>query len=252
MTFEHPGNMHIPRLVQLLKEAFGEYDGFWELFLDTAFLPDHCRCIIENHQVIAGLYWFDCSCGQDKIAYIYAVVTDPRHRGRGLCRKLMALTHKDLEAEGYAGSLLMPAGGSLRNMYAKMGYRDCTRLTEFTCEAGASHVTVHTVSEAEYAALRRRFLPEGGVLQEGDNITYLATYAGLYAGEGFVLAAVHEKEKLFALELLGDREKAPGILKAMGYAEGTFRVPGEELAFAMFYPLRDDAPIPSYLGLAFD
>ena len=47
MNFEQPGQEQIPQLVSLLKEAFGEYDGFWELFLETAFLPDHCRCITE-------------------------------------------------------------------------------------------------------------------------------------------------------------------------------------------------------------
>ena len=37
MTFEQPGKGQIRQLVQLWKEAFGEYNGFWELFLDTGF-----------------------------------------------------------------------------------------------------------------------------------------------------------------------------------------------------------------------
>ena len=100
MNFEHPQQEHIPQILSLWKEVFGEYNGFWELFLDTAFQPDHCRCMIENGQVTAGLYWFDCSCGQDKIAYIYAVATDPAHRGKGLCRKLMADVHELLQVQG--------------------------------------------------------------------------------------------------------------------------------------------------------
>ena len=98
MTFEHPGKEDIPQLLKLWKEVFGEYDGFWELFLDTAFSPDHCLCITEDDRITAGLYWFDCSCGNDKIAYIYAVVTDPRHRGKGLCRKLMTNVHALLQS----------------------------------------------------------------------------------------------------------------------------------------------------------
>ena len=38
MTFEHPGKEHIPQLLNLWKVVFGEYDGFWELFLETAFV----------------------------------------------------------------------------------------------------------------------------------------------------------------------------------------------------------------------
>ena len=120
MNFEQPSREHLPRLVQLWKDAFGEYDGFWELFLDTAFQPDHCRCITENGQPIAGLYWFDCSCGHDKIAYIYAVVTDPAHRGKGLCRKLMADVHTLLAQQGYDSVILVPADEGLREMYRKI------------------------------------------------------------------------------------------------------------------------------------
>ena len=124
MNFEQPSAHHIPQLIKLWKEVFGEYDGFWELFLETGFQPDHCRCITEKGQVLAGLYWFDCSCGKEKIAYIYAVVTDPTHRGKGLCRKLMADVHSLLQQQGYAGVMLVPAEKGLREMYRKMGFQD--------------------------------------------------------------------------------------------------------------------------------
>ena len=82
MNCKYPNPEEIRQLLLLWKEAFGEYDGFWELFLETGCLPDHCRCITENGQVTAGLSWFDCSCGEEKIAYVYAVVTNPSHRGK--------------------------------------------------------------------------------------------------------------------------------------------------------------------------
>ena len=34
MIFEQPDPSQLEQLVQLWKEAFGEYDGFWELFLE--------------------------------------------------------------------------------------------------------------------------------------------------------------------------------------------------------------------------
>ena len=109
MNCKYPNPEEIRQLLLLWKEAFGEYDGFWELFLETGCLPDHCRCITENGQVTAGLSWFDCSCGEEKIAYVYAVVTNPAHRGKGLCRKLMEDVHALLKTKGYAGILLVPA-----------------------------------------------------------------------------------------------------------------------------------------------
>jgi len=252
MNFEHPGKNHIPQLVQLWKEAFGEYDGFWELFLNTAFLPDHCRCITENGQVIAGLYWFDCRCGNEKNAYVYAVVTDPRHRGRGLCRKLMDEVHTLLQVRGYASVLLVPADAGLREMYRKMGYEDCTTIAEISCTAAETAAQVRTVGLEEYAQLRRKLLPEGSVLQEGISLTFLAAQAQLFAGQDFLLAAWREEDTLHGMELLGDPASAPGILRALGCERGTFQIPGDAKPFAMIHKLTENAVTPAYFGFSFD
>jgi len=252
MTFEQPGKDQIRQLVQLWKEAFGEYDGFWELFLNTGFLADHSRCLTENGQAIAGLYWFDCSCGNDKIAYVYAVVTDARQRGKGLCRKLMANVHAHLNDQGYSSVMLVPADEGLRQMYRKMGYEDCTTVGKLCCKAGETPVEIHRIGTEEYAVLRRKLLPPGSVLQEGIQLPFLAAQTQLFAGRDFLLAAYLEGDTLHGMELLGNPEAAPGILKALGCSDGTFQVPGREIPFAMIHKLKDDAVTPAYLGFSFD
>lgn len=252
MNFEQPSHEHLPRLVHLWKEAFGEYDGFWELFLDTGYLPDHCRCITENNQPIAGLYWFDCSCGSDKIAYIYAVVTDPNHRGRGLCRKLMEDVHDLLKKQGYASAMLVPADEGLREMYRKMGYEDCTTVTELSSRAANQPAEIRVVSPDEYAVLRRKLLPEKSVIQEGMQLPFLAAQTQLFAGSDFLLAAWREEDLLHGMELLGNTAAAPGILRALGCEKGTFQIPGEDKPFAMIHQLHDQAVIPQYFGFSFD
>lgn len=252
MNFEHPGPEQIRQLLQLWKEVFGEYDGFWELFLETGFQPDHCRCITENGQVAAGLYWFDCSCNADKIAYIYAVVTDPIHRGRGLCRKLMADVHGILKDRGYASVMLVPADEGLREMYRKMGYDECTTVSELVCTGGESAAEIRTIDAEEYAWLRREYLPEVGVLQEGKNLSFLAAQAQLFTGADFLLAAYLENDRLQGVELLGNTAAAPGILRALGCKTGTFQIPGKDRPYAMLHKLKEHAVIPQYFGLAFE
>ena len=252
MNFEQPSHEHLPRLVQLWKEAFGEYDGFWELFLDTGYLPDHCRCILENGQPHAGRYWFDCSCGSDKIAYIYAVVTDPDHRGRGLCRKLMADVHVHLKNQGYASAMLVPADEGLREMYRKMGYEDCTTVTELSSRAANQPAEIRVVSPDEYAVLRKKLLPEKSVIQEGMQLPFLAAQTQLFTGSDFLLAAWREEDLLHGMELLGNTAAAPGILRALGCEKGTFQIPGEDKPFAMIHQLHDQAVIPQYFGFSFD
>ena len=252
MIFEHPGKDQTPQLIRLWKEVFGEYEGFWELFLDTAFSPDHCRCVMEDGQVMAGLYWFDCSCEGDKIAYIYAVVTDPRHRGKGLCRKLMADVHTLLKDRGYASVLLVPAEEGLREMYRKLGYEDCTRVNTLICAAGSFPVEIHNVGIEEYATLRRKLLPEKAVLQEGVQLPFLAAQAQLFAGQDFLLAAWLEGNTLHGMELLGNTDSAPGILQALGCETGIFQIPGANQPFSMIFKLHKTAVVPKYFGFSFD
>lgn len=252
MKIDHPAKLQIPQLLGLWKSVFGDHGGFWEMFLETAFVPEHCRCITENGQVTAALYWFDVCCHGQKLAYVYAVVTHPEHRNQGLCRKLLDDTHAHLAQQGYSSVLLVPEKPPLRQMYEKLGYRNCTTVSEFSCNAGDSPVSLRAIGPLEYAQLRREFLPAGGVIQKRENLDFLAAQAQFFTGEDFLLAAYVDGDTLHSMELLGPREAAPGIVRALGCMKGNFRTPGKEKPFAMFHPLTEDAAIPEYFGFAFD
>lgn len=252
MTIEAAVPEQIPQLLALWKDAFGEWDGFWELYLNTAFSPSRCRCMTEGKQIAASLCWFDTQCNGQKQAYIYAVVTHPAYRGRGLCRRLIEDTHQHLAALGYAAALLVPAEEGLREMYQKMGYRNCTSVSAFSCDAGTIPVTIEAIGPADYARMRRSFLPENSVIQEDENLSFLAQQAEFFKGADFLLAAYRDEDTLHAMELLGNRQAAPGILAALNCTRGEFRAPGGETAFAMFHPLREDTAVPAYFGFAFD
>lgn len=247
MVITAPDASHIPGLRQLWKLAFGDSDAFLDSFFETAYSSERCCCIADGDAVAAALYWFGCQWEGRKLAYIYAVATHPDYRGRGLCRKLMGDTHALLARQGYDGVLLVPQEPGLRNMYAAMGYRDATRVCQFRCEAGEK-TALSAVDGETYAKLRRQYLPEGGVIQEKENVAFLARYAKFYAGEDFLVAVSGEQ----IVELLGNASKAPGILGTLGLAFGNFRMPGGDTPFAMFLALKENVPVPSYFGLAFD
>ena len=119
-------------------------------------------------------------------------------------------------------------------------------IQEITVRAGTS-CSIWQLSPVEYAAARRAYLPEGGVVQENGAIVYLAAGAKLYAGADFLLAMSGD----FGLELLGNTDAAPGILSVLGLQAGTFRVPGDR-PFAMFHSLTGERWTPGYFGLAFE
>lgn len=252
MRFEFPSPEQIPQLLAMWKDAFGDHGGFWEMFLNTAFLPDHCRCVTVEKETAAALCWFDCSCGGKKMAYVYAVVTHPKHRNKGLCRNLLEDVHRHLTEQSYAAVLLVPEKEGLRQMYRKLGYRDCTFVSEFSFAAGDTPVSLRAVGPEEYARLRRAFLPANGVVQEGKNLDFLAQQAQLFVGADFLLAAYVDADTLVGMELLGNRNAAPGIVRTLDCSEGNFRTPGDAKPFAMVHPLTGNAPVPSYFGFAFD
>ncbi len=245
MNIKHPSGAQIPELRQLWKEAFGDTDAFLDCFFNTAFSSRRCLCATVGCEIAAAAYWF--SCGQ--YAYIYAVATGEKHRGKGLCHALMARIHQLLTEQGYAGCMVVPGEESLRQFYGGMGYENFGGITELQCQAGVP-LPIRKISTEEYARLRRQYLPHGGVVQEGENLAFLACMAQFYTGEDFLLAATGEGTMLRGIELLGNYNAAPGILGSLGAVHGNFRIPGHT-SFAMYKPLCSKNS-PEYFGFAFD
>lgn len=251
MTIKSPNTEQIPLLRQLWKEAFGDSDLFLDSFFSLAFSPERCRCVTENGSVKAALYWFDCCCQGAKFAYLYAVATAESDRGRGLCRGLMENTQEHLRGCGYAGVILVPATDALRRMYGRLGYLPGTTVTEFSCLPGEAPADMRSLDADEYERRRKAMLQSDAVVQQGEFTALLADNCGLYAGEDFLVAVYVDGASVHAEELLGDASAAPGILRALGAEEGTFRIPGDGKDFAMYCPLRQTCPKPGYFGISF-
>ncbi len=253
MTFDYPAPEQYPILKLLWQAAFGDTEEFITAFFKKAFSPLRCRIARINGETAGMLYWFDVSCRGQKMAYLYAVATHPKHRCKGVCRQLMADTHVLLNKQGYAAALLVPQTEALRNMYTAFGYRSCTTVSETFCACGDSPASIHQINCEEFARLRREFLPEGSVVQEGENLRFLGTQVRFFQGSDFLLAAQETEEgTLFGAELLGSTAAAPDILTALGCSQGTFRTPGTKQPFAMWLPLAGNAAAPTYFGFPFD
>ena len=251
MRTDYPTPEQLPALRALFQKAFGDTDAFLDAFFSTAFAYDRCLCVMVEDRPAAVLYWLDCQWEGKPIAYLYAVATAQAFRKRGLCRALMEGTHTHLSHLGYAGTILVPGTKDLFQMYEKMGYQVCSQLREFSCSAGQEPVVLRPIEGEEYCRLRRQYLPAGGVLQEDANMEFLRTMADFYAGEDFLLAVDRSRSPLFAPELLGNADAAPGILAALGKKQGHFRTPGTGRPFAMYHSFAGDST-PSYFAFAFD
>lgn len=235
-------------LKSLWQSAFHEPMEAIDSFFANGFSPDRCRYLTENGVPVSALYWFDCSFDGGKLAYIYAVATHPDHRGKGLASRLLTDTHAHLEALGYAGAVLKPAQG-LFSFYEKLGYVTSGYIRRFVAEASNVPLPLKELSSEEYGLLRRSYLPNNGVRQEGATLIFLQTFAKFYEAENAVFCLSKDEPVFF--EYLGNPNTAPGILATLGIKTAEIPTIGDEIPFAMYRPL-NCTKIPGYLGISLE
>lgn len=239
--------MNTDGLKHLWKTVFGDPDAFIDSFFQIAYSPDRCKYITEGDRIVSALYWFDCEYASGKLAYLYAVATDPNHRGKGLASRLIEETHAHLKALGYAGTVLKPANG-LFPFYERLGYETCGYIRRFSAAAG-SPVPIKALDAEAYATRRRMLLPHNAIIQEGVTLDFLHSYAKFYDAGDALVCAFPEENVIF--EYLGDPDFAPGILAALSISEAEVPTPGMEIPFAMYHPL-NCTKIPGYLGITLE
>lgn len=244
--------MTVKALCRLWQEAFGDPEDFIDLFFTAGYSPERCHFLTEDGVPVSALYWFDCTVNSRRFAYIYGVATLKSHRGKGLAGKLLQQAREILRSRDYAGAVLVPHGPSLFDFYRRSGFETATTATEFSCKAGDTPVGIREVSPEEYARLQADLLPTDGVELGKEHLAFLASYCKFYAGSDFLLICENTPEGLWAQELLGNTQAAPGILRAFGLACGRFRCPGKGRDFAMWLPLQENCPKPGWFGPALD
>ena len=218
MNIEKVRKEYIPRLTALWQEAFGDSPEFIEKFFRTGFSPE--RSAVADGGA-GALYWFDCLWNGKKIAYIYAVATERKSRGRGICTALMDHAHRQLKSEGYGGAILVPADEGLFRMYGKMGYAECPTADRW------SHRSLQGVEEitaGAYMALRKHLLPEGAVHHTERAFSYMAEFMKFYRFDGGILC--------------GDVNDPAELL------------PGGQGENAMYLPLDGSKELPAYFALS--
>lgn len=249
----------IPSMKALWSEAFGESEEDVDHFFNTAFSPERSRVAYENGEVLAALYVLDFSYKGKKSAYIYAVATAEKYRGRGICRTLIEDTHEYLRERGYEFTVLKPGDESLFEFYRKLGYKDCGWVSELSVEASDVPFEVKSIDKDEYARLRKSYLPENAVLPGREALDYLASFTSFYSFDGGVMTAFFYgdgRENLFSAEILSaceiNKDVLSGIVKALGREKGVFRMIGGDVPFAMGFPLCGEVPARVEFTLAFD
>lgn len=213
-----------PHLNRLWRECFGDEKSFIDLFFRSAYAPERSLVLVREGELVGAGYWMDCWVEGKRLAYLYAIAIAPQYQRQGLGTRLLGAMHERLARQGYDGVLLVPGTGALWAFYARLGYRPCARRP-----IPHGSIPDTPVSPAQYARLRRALLPEHGVVQEEENLRFLAGQATFYGDENRIAAVSTQDGR--CLELLGPEPIILGEDYAMLLSLGHALLP-EEIYFA--------------------
>ncbi len=247
MNIDHPTSAQIPALKKLWLEAFGDPEDYVERFFRLAFQKDHCLCISSRRRLWAALYWLEAGAAPGETAYLYAVATDPAHRGQGCFHRLMATAEDHLKARGYKIIALVPGTDQLWGLYQSLGYVPFSPVRREEIQAGGTGCSLEPLTWQDYAGRRAALLPAGALPQEPVALALMAPEVTFWQGPGFLCIACGDRLP----EYLGDPGMLPQAVRALDRERMTVLFPGGGENRGLCKALQP-SPMPTYLGLPLD
>lgn len=144
---------HIPSLIKLWKEVFGDDEEYIRLFFKKAYFSGECFAFTENEEVVSAFYLLKCSIKYGgkiyKGRYLYAAATLPSFRGKGLMSALIDEGIEYARKENLDFIALVPAGDSLYDYYGRFGFVESMYKYKYT--TNRSCITLRAYHEIDKA-----------------------------------------------------------------------------------------------------
>ena len=163
----------LPGLTALWQEAFGDSPEAVSYFFK--YFPDCLSYVAEEDGMITSMVHAlpqvlspDCPA-----AYVYAVATLRSHRGKGLCRDLMAFAETDLQTRGFFCCVLTPGELGLFDYYERLGYQTAFTRRRVPFPGGTE------IPLSRYLEKRERILHEPHMVYDSATLRYAADIYGL-------------------------------------------------------------------------
>lgn len=163
----------LPRIIALWQEAFGDSPKAVTYFFES--FPNCISYVAEEGGEITSMVHAlpQVLSPDTPAAYVYAVATLRSHRGKGLCRELMAFAEEDLQRRGFGCAVLTPGEQSLFDFYEHLGYKTAFTRKRTVFEGGRE------ISLAAYLARREELLTASHMVCDENTLAYAAKAYGL-------------------------------------------------------------------------
>lgn len=243
MIIRMPEPEDIPQMKILWQNAFGDPAACIDAFFATGYRQEHSRVLWEK-EVLGAVYWFDFFRQGSRYSLLYALAVKESRRGKGLGNALMEQVCKDLQDDGYAGALLVPAGAHLYDFYSRLGFSHFGGADTLTVKAAGKQVYVAQTDIPGYLKDRPGFSWDEAFC------AFVENQCVLYRTEDIWL--IRYKDAADIQEYIGPAEKLPRILAGLGIHEANVRMPGVKQPAGMCRMFREGEPLPGYFGPILD
>ena len=123
---------HLTQLRELWIDCFGDSLQIIDHFMVSHYDPALCYTHIEAGRVVGMLHIVPMVISERRCAYIYAVATDSRFRGRGIATELMTAALRDIDRGEYDYAALIPADSHTAKFYERFGFESTGELFDFS------------------------------------------------------------------------------------------------------------------------
>ena len=171
--FRTAAKTDLPGITALWQEAFGDSPEAIAYFFKS--FPNCLSYVAEEQgKIVSMVHALPQVLSPDvPAAYVYAVATLRSHRGKGLCRALMAFAEADLRQRGFACCVLTPGEPGLFDYYKALGYETAFTRRRTAFSGG------EPVCAAEYLALREQLLTVPHMVYDRATLSYAGEVYGL-------------------------------------------------------------------------
>ena len=168
-----------PGLLHLWHRVFGDNPEYAARCLDIfAGLENVLVAETAPNGVIAMLLMVPCRAGPHRGIYLYALATEPAHRGQGVMRALMAESERLAVRDSAVFTVLIPASEGLYSYYQKHGYGHQLSLRHlalsWSLQAAETGLSWGALSPRLLAKLRKRWLDIPTIYFEGKRAVLIA------------------------------------------------------------------------------
>ncbi len=117
------------QLKKLWQSTFGDSTAYINSFFDDIYQDENTLVYIENNAVVSALYIIEyempLKSDKIKIAYFYALATQPEYRGQGIMSRLIERAFESCAKRDYKLCVLIPSEASLFDYYRRFGFKEC-------------------------------------------------------------------------------------------------------------------------------